>query len=210
MKTIASIISLLIFLVGIAVSIDSYRRFNERDAVRIELEAIQKKYGSCFWVPDKNGKIDIFTGRVKEIEVCPHPWLDGYSLDKATYGAKSAKEEIYVGFVIALAGPIAVFLAYLLLMKIFRKTKSAVINHMPVIRKQVDDVREGIRESQVKKIVEKATLDEAARITTRAAMTVFNEKEIMVLQKQIHDALAKGDYETAQALMSTLRKIEGK
>ena len=98
----------------------------------------------------------------------------------------------------------------MILTKAFNSTKKAVNNSLPVIKKQIDDVRESARESQTRKIIEKVVLEEAARITTRAAMTVFDEKEVAALQKQFNDALAKGEYDTAQSLMSTLLKIEGK
>jgi len=212
MKTLAVFAALAALVLGLGFGVKGKNDFDQYEKLRLELEGLTRE---CHWEKEYKNEYIGF-GIERRVETgnsflkCPNEQIqeriielkDAYS----DYKAENAKEMMVGGFAGAIAGPIAISIIYLLLMKIFRTTKTAVA----VIKNHVVDVRDSAREAQVRKIVEKAALEEATRITTRAAMTVFDEKEIVALQKQINDALAKGDYETAQALMSTLRKIEGK
>jgi hypothetical protein len=98
----------------------------------------------------------------------------------------------------------------LILVRVARFTTRVAKDNFPKILEKFNQSKTSVQVSRARKIVEEATLDEAARVSTRAAMTVFNEKEISTLQIQINNAIERGDYEVAQTLMSTMRKITNK
>lgn len=210
MKPLAFFVSIGLVLVGLFFGFQGKQDFEKYENTRILLNDLSEKHGKCRWVEVpgdylKSSVLECPTERMRELQI---------SISHDEYKAKDAKEKMIGGFAAALGGPIAIFLCYIFLTKVvFPKVKKGVKAGMALatsVQNQAVSLRDSVKEAQARKVVEHAVLDETARVATRAAMTVFDEKEVAALQKQINDALAKGDYETAQALMSTLRKIEGK
>jgi hypothetical protein len=201
MKALATFVSIGVFAFGLFFGFQGKQVIDEYKGIGIELKRLSNEYGECRY------------GRATGLLRCPsEEQQELYSaLETLELKVEKAREMMIIGFATAICGPIAIFLFYIFLTTVvFPGVKKGSVALATVVQNKAASVHNSIQEAQARKVVENAVLDEAARVATRAAMTVFDEKEVSAMQKQINDALAKGDYETAQALMSTLRKIEGK
>jgi hypothetical protein len=222
MKALAIIFSIGIFVVGLLFGFIGKQDFEKHESkmlerirlskerLPLEYKRLQAEHRKCLESHIAARSSDLYYSPMADS--CPD--IQKPQLDRAhdeRYEASRAEEMMVLGFMAAICGPVVIFLFYIFLTTVvFPGVKKGVETSVAVVQNKAASLRNSVQEAQARKVVENAVLDEAARVATRAAMTVFDEKEVAALQKQINDALAKGDYETAQTLMSTLRKIEGK